>query len=251
MAQMCANCTVQTISNKKFIDSANGNKLKAEQLANAEFNIRIRVMQASMIRESEQNIDSMDHLKLITTNGYMNIISYEQKEPIESIEQFNKICTKMISDSKSLPTSGDKIVRLGIIITCSDNDKDNIDWQFEKIKSTFSDVGEVFLHVQKSLDETRQIIIIESGLEMPLNFVLSTYEKFKTRSEAMAKKSTDFMSRMGSLDTSDSMLNFDNATSLNSTTSPSSFFNKIAGTANKDGENGFKNTEVDDILKSM
>ena len=249
VANMCDTLMVQAISNKKFLDKANGNKLKAEIMANDEFVLRIKVLQGAMIRESDQNIDAMDHLKLVTTPGYMSIVSYEDTGSIDTTEQFDKICIDMLNASKSLPTSGTSMLRLGVIMTIADDDKDHIDWSFKKIKSAFEDVGEVFLHVQKTTDETRQIILIMSGLEMPLNFVMSTYEKFKARSEKMAAKSTNFLSRMGAIDTNDDMLNIN---SNNTAGNKASFFNKIGTGNNGTSEKGsFKNTKKEDPISNM
>lgn len=247
-ANMCADCTIQAISNKKFMTDANGNKLKAEILANDEFVSRVKVLQGSVIRESEQNIDAMDHRKLVTTPGYMSIMVHSTQEPIETVDQFNKLCDSIVASSKSLSTSGTKMTRLGVIATLSDTDKENVDWSFDKIKSAFGIVGEVYTHVQKPLDETRQIIIVEAGLEMPLDFVMSTYEKFKQRTEKMNSNSTDFLSRLGQLDTAGSSLDFDRDELSGGKTKTSDFFNKISGTKNN---SGFKNTKTDDTISNV
>lgn len=250
-ATMCANCTIQVISNKKFINDANGNKLKAEILANDEFVSRIKVLQGAIIRQSDQNIDQMDHLKIVTTPGYMSIMTYETQDAIESLTGFNSICAKMIDNSKSLPTNNTKITRLGVICTISDAEKDSIDWQFNEIRHTFDEVGEVFTHVQPPINETRQIIIIEAGLEMPTDYIMSTYTKFKARSEKLNSDNAanDFLKKIGAMETTGSdKLNFDGAVS-DSTTKPSDFFSKITGTKT---DNGFKNTTTaDDIISKV
>ena len=225
-AEYCSNCTVQLISNKKFMSEVNNNKLKAEELANEDFVKRIKVLQGSILRESSQNIDPMDHMKIVTTNGYMSISSISTNESIESVEQFNDLCDKMIKQSKSLTTGSNRCLRLGVILNISEDDKESIDWNFSVIKNRFAEIGEVFLHVQTSLDETRQIIIIECGMEMPIKFVTATYEKLKSKMANSAKE-TNFASAMKGIDTSSSMLDFDNAMSLNNNISSSAFLNKL------------------------
>lgn len=250
-ATMCANCTIQIISNKKFVGDANGNKLKAEILANDEFVSRLRVLQGAIIRQSDQNIDQMDHLKIVTTPGYMSIMTYETQDSIESLTQFDSICAKMIDNSRSLPTSNAKITRLGVILTVTDYEKDNIDWQYGKIKNPFEEIGEVFTHVQSPINETRQVIIVEAGLEMPTDYIMSAYTKFKARSEKLNSNNStnDFLKKIGGLQTSNSDgLDFDGAATTN-TTKPSDFFSKITGKTETAG--GFKNTSKDDVITKV
>lgn len=242
-SEYCTNCVIQAISNKKFMSEASNNKLKAEQFANIDFVNRIRVLQGSMLRESSQNIDEMDHMKLVTTNGYMSIASETTQEAIENTSQFDELCKKMIDSSKSLSTGGDRCIRLGIILIVSEEDRDNIDWNFTYIKNQFAEIGEVFLHVQESLDETRQIIAIMCGMEMPIKFVTATYEKFKSRMSNSAKQ-TNFASTMASIDTNNSVFNFDNAMSSNSNMTGSSFLKKIKNIderSTKDKDDPLKN----------
>ena len=107
-ANLCSDCVVQAISNKKYMSLANNNKLKAEQMANVDFVNRVKVLQGSMLRNSSQNIDAMDHLKLVTTPGYMSINNISTTEAIENVDQFNKLCEDMINSSKSLSNGSDR-----------------------------------------------------------------------------------------------------------------------------------------------
>ena len=228
-SEYCSNCIIQAISNKKFMEEAGNNKLKAEQLANTDFVSRIKVLQGSMLHESTQNIDAMDHMKLVTTAGYMSIASVTSQEAIEDVAQFNELCKKMFSSSKSLSTGSDRCVRLGIILTISEEDKDSIDWGFTNIKNQFAEIGEVFLHVQPSIDETRQIICVMCGMEMPIKFVNATYEKFKARMSKSAKQ-TNFASTMASIDTNNSLFDFDKPATAVPKVSNSAFLQRIKNT---------------------
>lgn len=234
-SELCADCVVQAISNKKYMPIANNNKLRAEQMANDDFIRRIKVLQGSILRESSQNIDEMDHLKLVTTPGYMSIESIATTEAIENVDQFNTLCETMINSSKSLSNGSDKCVRLGIILNIGDDDKDNIDWSFTKIKSQFAEIGEVFLHVQTALNESRTITIIMCGMEMPIKFVMATYEKFKSRTSKSAK-ATDFAKTMSEIKTDGNSYDFNGTVSGNST-SASSFLNKLNKKSDNSGNN--------------
>lgn len=225
-AEMCDGIVVQAISNKKYMTMANNNKLKAEQLANMDFVNRLKVLQGVVLRESSQNIDAMDHLKLVMTEGYMSIESITTTEAIENVTQFNDLCENMLNNSKSLTTGSDRLTRLGIILTIDDDDKDNIDWTFEKIKSQFAEVGEVFLHVQSTRTEERQIIVVMCGMEMPIKFMTATYEKFKSRMSKSAK-ATDFAKTMASINTDALSMDMDNPLGSGKNITSSKFLDKI------------------------
>lgn len=225
-SEMCEGIVVQAISNKKYMSVANNNKLKAEQLANMDFVNRVKVLQGSILRESTQNIDAMDHLKLVTTAGYMSIESITSTEAIENVSQFNDLCEKMINSSKSLSTGSDRLKRLGIVLTIDEDDKDNIDWTFEKIKSQFAEIGEVFLHVQTTRTEERQIVVIMCGMEMPIKFVTATYEKFKARMSKSAKE-TDFGKTMASIKTDALSMDMDNPLASGKNITSSKFLDKL------------------------
>lgn len=232
-ADLCSDCAVQAISNKKYMPIANNNKLRAEQMANEDFIRRIKVLQGSILRESSQNIDAMDHLKLVTTPGYMSIESISTTEAIENLDQFNKLCENMINSTKSLSNGSDRCVRIGIILNISDDDKDNIDWSFDKIKSQFAEIGEAFLHVQTSLNETRSITVIMCGMEMPIKFVMATYEKFKSRTSKSAKE-TNFAKTMAGIKTEGNAYDF-SGTASKDNTSAASFLNKLNKKNNNNG----------------
>ena len=136
------------------------------------------------------------------------------------------IVNKMIKESKSLTTGSNRCIRLGVILNIKEDDKDSIDWSFTTIKSQFAEIGEIFLHVQDSLDETRQIIVIECGMEMPIKFIQGTYEKFKSRMDNKAKE-VNFASTMNNIKVSNDSLDFDNAMSMNPGMSNSDFLKKL------------------------
>lgn len=249
-AEMCADCTIQVISNKKFLVETNDNRLAAEIKANDEFISRLKILQGSIIRQSDQNIDQMDHLKLVTTPGYMSIMIHESPDSIESKTQFDSICSKLIDTSKSLPTDNTKITRLGVICTISNSEKENIDWSFNVIKHSFNEVGEVFTHVQEPVNETRQVVIIEAGLNMPVDYISQAYTKFKSRAEKLNNNNSanNFLNTIKKMDiNSDGSLNFDGGNTAN-TTKPSDFFSKMTG---EEHPSGFKNTTKDDIIKKV
>jgi len=168
--------TVQAISNKKFLKEANGNKLRAETLANEEFVRRIEILLGKDIIESETNIDETDLTKLTTEPGFMTI-EYGQLDKIKNIESFNKTVSDIIDNSKSLdiePTAK----RIGVILNISEKTKHNIDYFFNTIKHKFGVPFENYTHVQ-SVQEPEYIAIISSGMKMPVEDIVTISNKFK------------------------------------------------------------------------
>lgn len=180
---------VQAISNKKFLDEANGNKLKAEALANAEFVQRIKILLGLDLVDSEQNIDETDLTKLTTTPGFM-MIEHGPLDKLKNVEAFNKLVLSLIDNSKSLdvePTAK----RLGVILNISEKNKDNIDYLFSVIKSRFGTPFETFTHIQKE-EEPEYISIIASGLKMPIDDVKGIYTRYQEEASKVNTSKDDF-----------------------------------------------------------
>ena len=98
----------------------------------------------------------------------------------------------------------------------------------------------VVIDVQTSTDETRSIIVVMCGMEMPIKFVMATYEKLKSRTSKQAK-STDFAKTMAGINTENNSYNFNG---LNTTmTTSSNFLNKI--NSNKNTNTNPTNASVD------
>ena len=63
---------LHTIENKKFLDYTK-NYSKAEDAANKEFVQQLDILTGSDLIPSSHNIDDMDHFKMVTSKGYMDI----------------------------------------------------------------------------------------------------------------------------------------------------------------------------------
>lgn len=198
LLQECTpNLTVQIISNKKFLDEANGNELKAEKLANIEFLMRLGIMMGrDMIDNTSKTMDDAELKKLVTTPGYL-VIGHTDLDKIKNIEQYNKAITTMIDDNKSIDTVK-SAARFGVIFSVAENTIDYLDYSYSVFKEKYGNFYESFPHVQTT-DKKEYISYIVSGLKMPIDMVKETYEKYKKESEKVNKDSDDFFSQIANL----------------------------------------------------
>jgi cell division GTPase FtsZ len=237
--------TIEGISNKKFLDECNGNKIKAEQAANEEFAKRVSILVGKTIVESEQNIDSTDLFKLATAPGFMTI-EHGNLGKIKNVEDFNKVVTSIIDKSKSLDvTSG--CAYLGIILNIHEKTRDYIDYYFTAITNKFGKPDDtIFLHIQ-DVHEEEYIQIIASGMRMPTDEIKEVYDEFVARMNKVDRSTDKFFD-----------MNFDTAvpgfdmSSRNVSASKiqenkANFFKKVGGGVPvKNGT--FRNTKVSDEI---
>ena len=184
-------CTVQAISNKKFLDNTNGNKLKAEKLANKEFVKRISVLLANGIVDSEQNIDETDMYKVASMPGYMTIGKIEL-DRIKNEDQFNKILSNMVDEDKSLEVSIKSQKRLAVFVNAKEETMDSIDFNFNVLKNKLGVPFELFTHIQYNEEQPEFVSFISSGMKMPIDEVKEVYEKYKRESERVNKEKDNF-----------------------------------------------------------
>lgn len=218
---------VECISNQRFLDDAKGNRLKAEALANIEFATKLSVLMGIAIRDAVHNIDPTDLLKLSTQTGYMMIESYIFKDKIKTQAQFQQAVTEMIAHSKALDPAGSE-KKLGVIINIREEATDYID--YSEIENKFGVPYERYEHIQHEEEMPEFISFIAGGLDMPIESVEETYNKYKESLEKVNKASDNFFSKIQdkAIDSSDHMFDLD-AQKKNTVSKDSFFKNKKAG----------------------
>ena len=218
---------VECISNQRFLDDAKGNRLKAEALANTEFATKLSVLMGIAIRDAVHNIDPTDLLKLSTQTGYMMIESYIFKDKIKTQAQFQQAVTEMIAHSKALDPAGSE-KKLGVIINIREEATDYID--YSEIEDKFGVPYERYEHIQHEEEMPEFISFIAGGLDMPIESVEETYNKYKESLEKVNKASDNFFSKIQdkAIDSSDHMFDLD-AQKKNTVSKDSFFKNKKAG----------------------
>lgn len=183
------------ICNNKYLADANGNKLKAEQMANQEFVNIVRILGGYDIVESSQNIDATDLFKIISTPGYMMVGSTSIKS-VKNIDQFNKAIEEAIDGSKLMDPNEKGAKRVGVFFDISEAMKDNVDYSCPTLQDEYGIPYESYTHVQEEGKNTVSWIV--SGLPMPIEQVTEIYNSYMEKSNKVNKSKDDFFSVVGS-----------------------------------------------------
>lgn len=184
--------TVEAISNKKFLDEAYGNRLKAEELANKKFCENIRILLGGTITESKQNIDESDLLKLVNTPGFM-VIESANLNKIKNVDDYNKRLISATDDSKSLTTEP-TCKRFGTILNISDKESYFVDYSNKVLKDRYGVPYESFSHIQ-NVHEDNTIQFIISGLKMPVEDIEEVYNDFINTRASVDVSKDEFFSK--------------------------------------------------------
>lgn len=200
------NVGVISICNSKFLTYTNGNKLKAEELANHQFVSIIRTLSGKSIYEASQNIDDTDLKKLITTPGYMTVMS-ANITGAKSPEQVEKKINDSFIDAKSMDSSSKSAKRIGVIFDVK-QDNPNADYQCKIFKDLYGTPYELFLHVQH-VGSLETVTCIAAGQKMPIDEVKEIFEEYKRTSSEINKSRDDFFDTLNSFkgNAEDSMFN--------------------------------------------
>ena len=211
------------ICNHKFLEEANGNKIKAEALANGEFINIIKILTGREMVPSSQNIDDTDLFKLVTTPGYM-CVERANITKIKNAEQCNKIVRHTIDNSKSMDRSVKGAKRIGCIYNIGHNTSDYINELDDILISEYGVPYEHYTHVQES-DGDETVTWIVAGMPMPIEEVKSIYESYMASSKAVNKNKDSFFDEISELrgNQEDGMFNM-LSDSQNKTKSKNNFF---------------------------
>lgn len=198
MKELDDETTIQIVSNKKFLEEADNNFPKAQQLANDEFCKRLAIMSGQVLTESDQNIDDTDLHKLIDAPGLLDITYTDIKNPLKNKEAFDKLCSTMADESKSVdfePTAS----RIGFIY--NGTSRDSIDFSYRVFKSKYGEPFEVYTHLQENTIYKKEFIAcIASGMKLPLEVIQKTYEDYLDRTSKISKDKDSFFDAINSFE---------------------------------------------------
>ena len=232
------------ISNSKFLDSCNGNKLKAEMAANELFTEIIKVLIGYYIAPGSQNIDDTDLYKLVVTPGYMNI-GKANISKIKNLNQYNTALAEAIDDSKLVDISSKGAKRIGVIFDAPESIRDFIDFSADTISEEFGLPYEMYTHVQDT-NTNANVIWIATGMPMPLAEIKSIYEGYLQESNAVNKKRDSFFDEVSSLKGNQEDAVFNMLSSKPDTTKAKDNFFKDFGLDVKDKKPSVKSTKSSD-----
>lgn len=198
MKELDDETTIQIVSNKKFLEEADNNFPKAQQLANDEFCKRLAIMSGQVLTESDQNIDDTDLHKLIDAPGLLDITYTDIKNPLKNKEAFDKLCSTMVDESKSVdfePTAS----RIGFIY--NGTSRDSIDFSYRVFKSKYGEPFEVYTHLQENTVYKKEFVAcIASGMKLPLEVIQKTYEDYLDRTSKISKDKDSFFDAINSFE---------------------------------------------------
>lgn len=178
------------ISNAKYLDEANGNKIKAEQLANKEFCNIVRTLSGQDIKSGSQNIDDTDLYKLVVTPGYMCVGSTTLKG-VKNIDMFNKAVNTAIDESRLVETTVKSAKRIGAIFNIPDSMSDSVDYNADALSQRYGTPYEMFIHIQNA-DDNPSVSWIAAGMDLPIDEVKEIFENYKAASASVRKTKDDF-----------------------------------------------------------
>ena len=188
---------VHTIQNASFLQKANGNHFRAEELANEEFAKQIEILIGKNLIDSSQNIDDTDIYKVANTAGYQ-IIERIDVNGVMDREMFNNYCKRMITQSKSIKSKNPGQIRLGVILNLSEACEYGVDHSFDVLKKEYGNPFECF--VQKQYDDGQEYIaFISSGMKLPIDEVKEIYKRYEERTSLVDKKEDDFFTQIAGL----------------------------------------------------
>lgn len=231
-----SNYGVIGISNAAFLDEANGNKVKAENLANEEFCKIVRILTGQDINPGSQNIDDTDLYKLVVTPGYMFVGSCSLKG-VKNVDMFNKTISAALDNSHLIESASKSVKRIGAIFSIPQEMSDSVDYNADVFCQRYGTPYEMFTHIQEQIEPTPSISWIVAGMDLPLNEVKEIFENYKKASSEVNKKKDSFFETIASFtgNGEDAMFDMLNRSQRTSSTSKAknSFFEEYGMDAKK------------------
>lgn len=213
---------IESVSNAKYLDAADGDRIKAEKMANQDFCIKLSVLMGNMIRESDHNIDPTDHLKICKVPNF-SIVEYREFNKIKNKKEFRQMVQDMIDESKSIDLNSTSQKKMAVIINI---DKDNtgvIDYR-DVLTSRFGECHEVFEHIEYETTLPKFFAFITVGNKVPIKEIEEVYTKYQNRSQKVDTNPDEFFAKEFEFDKQDDQ--FDLAAG-EKTKSASDFFNSL------------------------
>ena len=201
--------TVQLIRNGAFLSAARGDRTAAEIAANEEVIKRIRVMNGSLLQDSDQNIDDTDIKKLNNTTGYKTVEFKIINEKIKNSSQFDDILREMMDESPIIDTDASGIGRLGVIMNLQPTSQAVVDRSYKALRERLGEPYEVYTHLEFVEAFPQFIAIIASGMKMPEKEIESVFNKYSEMSKKVNTERDSFFDTVREFKGSDETFMFD------------------------------------------
>lgn len=204
------NVGVIGISNQKFLEQANNNRIKAEQLANQKFCDIVRIITGKDLVPSSQNIDDTDLFKLVTTEGYLIIEEINDISKVKNQKQLNEIIRETMDNSVLVDSDGGA-KRIGVVYDAPQSVIDNLECDSSFICEKYGTPYEMYTHIQNS--DKGGLYWITAGMNLPIKEIQDIYQNYMNTSKEVNKDKDAFFESIMSLngipeDKSFNMLSF-------------------------------------------
>lgn len=227
MKELDESYTISIISNKKCLESNKSlNYRKAEAIANDEFVKYVKSIKTIGVTSSSINIDGAELFKTVSTPGYM-IIERGSISDIKNNSDFNEILKDLHDNSKSIDTEP-TCKRMCVFILANSKIQNNVDYSFNEAKVNWGTPFELYQHVQESENNEDEVVIISSGMSLPIKYFETLFNKYKEESAKVNKGSDTFFDMISNFSGNEHDSEFNSLTNFsNSTKTSDDFFRSI------------------------
>lgn len=189
--------TIIAISNARFLTEANGNRFKAESLANKKFIDIINILTGSTIKNGSQVIDDTDMYKTVYTPGYLmaDTVTFSH---INSVNDFNSIMEDAINNSRFINAPDEPGVKRAAYIFDVPDGEDNVDYSMKYFEGIFGVPYEKFTNLSVS-DGTYRIDYILSGMKLPIEELTALYNSYIENSKKVDKEKDSFFDALANM----------------------------------------------------
>lgn len=185
------NTIIHTISNSAFLEEAEGNRKRAEKLANQEFARRYKILSGQTLIPGNQNIDDTDIIKLSNTYGYTTVEYKELDKSFGDSSDYDKFIKRMIYESKSLKSVDPSATKMGVILNLSPQSLDVLTDVFAALKDNYGTAYECFKHIQYD-GKKEYIAFIVAGMKLPIEELQKVYDRYLEETKLINKKEDSF-----------------------------------------------------------
>ena len=183
------------IQNSRYFEKANGNKVKAEHLANVQFVNTVKALSGVGIYDSAQNIDDTDILKVVSTPGFMTV-DQVAIDKFKNYGQYHEFINNYLDETHVVEADKKSAKRMAVFF-CTDNEN-GVDFTGEVFKKRFGTPYEFFTHIQ-SPREISFLRWIVTGQKIPMDDIKLIYENYQKSSSDVDKENDDFFLSMAKL----------------------------------------------------
>lgn len=208
------NYAIQLIRNDAFLSAARGDRTAAEIAANEEVVKRIRVMNGTLMQDSDQNIDDTDIKKLNNATGYKTVEFKIINDKIKNTSQFDDILRNMMDESPMIDTDASGVGLLGVVMNLQPSSQAVVDRSYKALRERLGEPYEMYTHLEFVEAFPQFIAVIASGMRMPEKEIENVFNKYSEMSKKVNTDKDSFFDTVRQFKGSDETFKFDTFSSF-------------------------------------